>query len=339
MDEKLYIQDIVDSLAEKQNIQKTEAEAFVKTAFEIIKDALVTDKIVKIKGLGTFKLTEVNSRESVNVNTGERIRIESHTKISFVPDMQMRDLINKPFSHFETVVLNEGVDFEDMSVAVGGDEVKENSEEHPEFPREEQEEVPSEIPSISIEPKENTKPLPNPIIAKDKEKVKSNHHSALFYGLSIAFVTILVVCGVIFFVYYKEFLNNDAIDTVAIEQISTIQKETESSENNASSPTDTVLAIPKIQSEDIDTTKTIITGVRKGYNTVIADSTSYEIIGTMSVYKIGAGETLTMVSKRFYETKDLWPYIVMHNREVIKKPNRVLSGTVVRIPALRDKKK
>ena len=86
MDEKLYIQDIINLLAEKQGMKGAEAEAFVKAVFDIIKEALETDKIVKIKGLGTFKLTEVDSRESINVNTGERIRIESHTKISFVPD-------------------------------------------------------------------------------------------------------------------------------------------------------------------------------------------------------------------------------------------------------------
>jgi len=84
----------------------------------LIEEALATEKYVKVKGFGTFKLTEVDSRESVNVNTGERIEIQGHTKVSFTPDTTMKDLINKPFAHFETVVLNDGVEFEDTPIEV-----------------------------------------------------------------------------------------------------------------------------------------------------------------------------------------------------------------------------
>lgn len=84
----------------------------------MIEEALATEKYVKVKGFGTFKLTEVDSRESVNVNTGERIEIQGHTKVSFTPDTTMKDLINKPFAHFETVILNDGVEFEDTPVEV-----------------------------------------------------------------------------------------------------------------------------------------------------------------------------------------------------------------------------
>lgn len=109
MSEKLTLQDIVDLLSEKQGISRKEAELLVRSMFDLIEEALTTDKYVKIKGLGAFKLTEVDSRESVNVNTGERIEIQGHTKISFTPDATMKELINKPFSHFETVILNDGV--------------------------------------------------------------------------------------------------------------------------------------------------------------------------------------------------------------------------------------
>ena len=114
MNEKITIQDIANSLKEKQGLTKKEAELFVKSMFDIMKDALASDKYVKVKGLGTFKLTEVESRESINVNTGERFEIQGHTKISFTPDTTLKEQINKPFSHFETVILNDGVDFEDM---------------------------------------------------------------------------------------------------------------------------------------------------------------------------------------------------------------------------------
>ena len=83
--------------------------------FDIIQQSLEQDKLVKIKGLGTFKIIDVDDRESVNVNTGERVLIEGHPKITFVPDALMKELVNKPFSQFETVVLNDGVDFEDAA--------------------------------------------------------------------------------------------------------------------------------------------------------------------------------------------------------------------------------
>ena len=113
MNEKINLQDLVNLFCEKQGLNKKEAELFVKTMFDLIEEALATEKYVKIKGFGTFKLTEVNSRESVDVNTGERIEIQGHSKVTFTPDTTMKDLINKPFSHFETVILNEGVELED----------------------------------------------------------------------------------------------------------------------------------------------------------------------------------------------------------------------------------
>ncbi len=114
MNEKITMQDIIDQVAKKHDMPRKDAEAFVRGMFELITDALDTENYVKIKGLGTFKLTEVDSRESVDVNTGERIEIQGHTKITFTPDATMKDQINKPFAHFETVILNEGTRTEDM---------------------------------------------------------------------------------------------------------------------------------------------------------------------------------------------------------------------------------
>lgn len=95
---------------------KKDAEAFVKEFFLLIEQALESENTVKIKGLGTFKLIDVDSRESVNVNTGERFQIKGHTKVSFSPDANLRDTINKPFAHFETVVLNENTVLEDTPI-------------------------------------------------------------------------------------------------------------------------------------------------------------------------------------------------------------------------------
>ena len=149
MNEKITLQDLINLFSEKQGMNKKDAEVFVRTMFELIEEALATEKYVKIKGLGTFKLTEVDSRESVNVNTGERIEIQGHTKISFTPDVTMKELINKPFSHFETVVLNEGVELEDTPV--------ETSEEIV------QEEIISET-ILTEEPATMEEPQPEPLV-------------------------------------------------------------------------------------------------------------------------------------------------------------------------------
>ena len=116
MNERLTIQDLTDLLAAKHSMTKKDAEAFVKEFFLLIEQALENEKTVKIKGLGTFKLIDVDSRKSVNVNTGERFQIKGHTKVSFSPDANLRDTINKPFAHFETVVLNENTILEDTPI-------------------------------------------------------------------------------------------------------------------------------------------------------------------------------------------------------------------------------
>ena len=155
MNEKITLQDLINLFSEKQGMNKKDAEVFVRTMFELIEEALATEKYVKIKGFGTFKLTEVDSRESVNVNTGERIEIQGHTKISFTPDATMKDLINKPFSHFETVILNEGVELEDTPI--------ETSEEIV------QEEIISET-ILTEEPATMEEPQPKPIVETPAEE-------------------------------------------------------------------------------------------------------------------------------------------------------------------------
>ena len=109
--EKLTINHIASVLVEKYGIAPKDAEQFVAAMFDVIQDGVENDKQVKVRGLGTFKLVDVEPRESVNVNTGERVLIKGHSKISFIPDTSMKEMVNKPFSQFETVILNEGVDF------------------------------------------------------------------------------------------------------------------------------------------------------------------------------------------------------------------------------------
>ena len=177
---KTALQLIADAVAKKHKITVKEAEKFVSSMFDVMNEGLKTYKLVKVKGLGTFKVQAVKPRESVNVNTGERVLIEGHDKVSFTPDTTMKELVNKPFALFETVVLNDGVDFADLESKPDDEEKKEEADEtavsdsktvvsdeekketkeaitteiSDEKPSEEMPQLSAEVPMAAIEPKE-----------------------------------------------------------------------------------------------------------------------------------------------------------------------------------------
>lgn len=162
--------ELADMLAQKAGISKREAQQFLTDFVETIQDGVNNDKLVKIKGLGTFKVIDVDARESVNVNTGERVIIESHQKLTFTPDAAMKELVNKPFSQFETVVLNDGVEFDDEP------EVEEPAiaEETPEpvvEPTPEPEPEPTIVPESEPEPVIVPESEPEPTIVPEPEPV------------------------------------------------------------------------------------------------------------------------------------------------------------------------
>ena len=125
---KLTLNNIAKVLVEKNGLEPKEAMTFTVAMFDLIHDRLNEEGIVKVKGLGTFKMIRVEARESINVRTGERVLIDSHAKITFTPDAVMKELVNKPFSQFETVVLNDDVEFTDMKSEETTDETN-NSEQ------------------------------------------------------------------------------------------------------------------------------------------------------------------------------------------------------------------
>ncbi len=173
MEAKLSLQDIAASLAQDKGIEQKQAEQFVRLYFDTITKALKQEGIVKIKGLGTFKMVDVQNRESVNISTGERFVIPGHTKISFTPDTALKDLVNKPFAEFQTVVIYEGTNLEDMeridSVSEPEEtvetDVTENILEEETLPVEPQ---PKEIEEIASE--EETLPSENSEIEETIEK-------------------------------------------------------------------------------------------------------------------------------------------------------------------------
>lgn len=486
MSDKITIQDIIDLLAEKHSMTKKDAETFVKGMFELIEEALATEKYVKVKGLGTFKLTEVERRESVNVNTGERIEIQGHTKISFTPDSIMKDLINKPFAHFETVILNEDTQLEDTETQVEGEEeekeenidvtVLENIEEAilieevtekdvhemkaPQEPEEEThvtanvdskpateesmtfiEETQSvelegtaEIPATTITDGEKEDsviiesvaevPAEEDIIKKspeetipetglqEEEKIitiadaamlaaqerKTLSEAMVSQGMSteteresqvnqqpegetetekieitepsieaeepqedgnrdkkaktpwrmiIAIILILCIASGIYWYLQTEKSNSSLQAPPAISVSQKKITETTLLQDSANQKTDTVkastvdategnsaIATPSPQPQQSAATA----GNNDVAKVTLADTVEYDITGTKTNYTLQEGESLIKVAMKFYGTKKLWPYIVKHNKSIIKDADRVPIGTTLRIPELAPKK-
>ena len=150
---KISIQELANVLIERYKMNRRDASAFVGAMFDIIQQHLESDKLVKVKGLGTFKIIDVEDRESVNVNTGERVLIEGHGKITYTPDSLLKELVNKPFSQFETVVLNEGVDFDDVATTT------------------------TDVPEPEIESEPAVEP--EPVVVPETEPVAEDDHASM----------------------------------------------------------------------------------------------------------------------------------------------------------------
>jgi len=122
MENRITLANLADLLAKRTNVSGTESEAFLKSLFELISETLSGDEVVKIKDFGTFKLVPIQARESVDVNSGEKIEIPAHNRLSFFPATALKELVNKPFSHFESILLNEGIAFEGVEEVIEEEE-------------------------------------------------------------------------------------------------------------------------------------------------------------------------------------------------------------------------
>ena len=180
---KLTLNNIAKVLVEKNGLEPKEAMMFTTAMFDLIHDRLNEEGIVKVKGLGTFKMIRVEARESINVRTGERVLIDSHAKITFTPDAVMKELVNKPFSQFLTVVLNDDVEFTDMKSEETTDETN-NSEQSESLvdvvseggtpepapepaPEPVAEPTPEPAPVVAPEPVAEVAPEPTPVVAPE----------------------------------------------------------------------------------------------------------------------------------------------------------------------------
>ncbi len=419
MAERLNLQNLTDLIVKVHSIDKKDAEKFIKHFFLLIEESLETDKSVKIKGLGTFKLISIDSRESINVNTGERFKIEGYTKISFTPDAAIRDAVNKPFADFETIVLNKPIETtindnisssdsannetDKKTIVVVDNQnieqtdtdlcLKENIDNEssvlPLINPDSERLITSNVPLKSNEsavnelssaedisrstvvdsiiarelrgaPPKAQQPIPTITPNKKKEK-KTKEKSPLGFLIAIIVIIFLLCTGVVVCMYYpnlfsrveqlpskKVVVDKDTKELKDVEKVSdisdneqvTLQEQADTSDlseekvlPDSNAKTDVQSITPSKNTTTVGQSKSNTTH-KEAY---APDSTSYIIVGTRGTYKIKEGETLTMVSLSNYGTKNLWPYIVEHNKKIITNPNKVTPGTVVQIPELKKK--
>lgn len=238
--------DLTRDVIAKYGLDKEAAERFVQQMFAVLREGIEREKNVKVKSLGTFKITSVNARESVDVNTGERIVIEGRNKITFTPDVVLRDRVNSPFAQFETVVLNEGVDFsqtesendtadvtEEMENSSDVDEGVVTNETEKTMPVQSETDAALEksasTSEASVPVPENTSSAPEKPVAKTEEATSSSH-DAVANDMASLNISSLHIANVHIDAMHSAKKTEEAnTDTSSQPQCATTQEETDSS--------------------------------------------------------------------------------------------------------------
>ena len=312
MGSKINLQQLAKILAQKKSIPQKDAETFLKEFFDSIVQNVTSDKLVKIKGLGTFKLIEVLDRESVNVNTGERFVIPGHSKLSFTPEPALKDLINKPFADFQTTVINEGTSIEEMERVPQQEEEPEPEEElAQEIPvqlvepqvEEKPEVVEAPVQKLVEEPVEAPKPEPKveetPAPKQEENDAKKPHS----IGKILAWVLgILLLCLLVFFAYRA--LSDSSQKGQDSEQVEP-QVETPVEVEETPAPEEQYAQVP---------------------------GGKYKIVGTKKTYVMKRGDFLTRIAIQEYGDKDVAQYIIVHNN--FPDPDNVPVDAEIKLPEL-----
>ena len=375
MNAKLNQKQLVDLLCSNAGLKKREAEAFIDAFFGVVEEQLLKGEQVKIKGLGVFKTIIVDERESVNVNTGERIKIESYTKISFTPDSDLKELINKPFAAFEPMVIS---DFQaamiessvDSEVVIeteteeqlsGTEDVVEVAEEtisEQESVKIAEEQEPAGEPEPIGEPAGEPEPIEEPVstttisseLIDNKNVISKSKRNALRVLVWI-FSLVLVVLLALYMLYpviiqqYMKWqynsLKSDDNTEIVVEKVQ--DNIAESVTEDVNEQTDDALIIPSVSATDVTgggydlkPFELVYEDARKDLaDFTISDTVNYEITGTLAEHTLKKNEILTVLSEKYYATKKLWPYIAKYNN--FKDFNKLYPGMKVKIPRLKNK--
>ena len=355
MNNRLAIQDLAGLLAEYTGKDKNSSERFLREFIAVVSEGVYTDKLVKVKGLGTFKIIPVEKRESIHVNTGERFVIPEHYKFSFLPDKELRELVNKPFSFFETTELRENVDFTDMDVVLDEPDIKETEDESIEEMIPEEKHLPEEEPVVFSEEGSAVPPEEDPVVFSEEEPagqpedegmdtlepvVDERSDSSGPDSPSEEVETgpdaerkkprtkrIAVVSMFVFFLMLFNiglYLNRAYFFKKGKEplRIDTVFPKGETVATEAVPDTTIVFA-------NEDSSQTV--GETTVENPEVEpEATSPKVIARV---KIEPGSRLTLISLKYYGSKLFWVYLYEYNRAVITDPNNVPIGTVIEVPA------
>lgn len=489
MNDKFTLEELSRLLASRHRMEETDADAFVAGFFALIEECLKKERYVRIKGLGTFKLVDVEPRTIVDVNSGEKKNIASYSKISFTPEASLRDAVNKPFSHFETVILNENTHFDDIdetevessdasdssdlsdlsdspdlsdmsemsglsdmpgssglsdssdlydssdrseseaaegveemsatenysnqsletateseyeskseseskvdvsdeTVAEGGVqsevELESKIEAKPEVMAESEIRDDSEVMAesdieaeseVEFSKKTGHGPIPTYRMEEDPEQSASGKKRFVAPWCMIAtvlFVGIIVGGGVVWSLLsgrryipeeVMEYISENKILSDTVDNRKSVVRSgipdtvsASASESVSTLETDSVLKSDSVPGTDVVPETDVVPGTypvlgsdvnsehksgpdssdseQKDNVKYLTDTVRYKIVGTMGTHTIEKGNTLAKVAYNFYRNKKLWPYIVKHNKDIIKNPDNVPIGTVIKVPML-----
>lgn len=303
MEQKITQIELAARMAKRTGFTKQDSENFVRLFFETVREGLLQDKLVKIKGLGTFKLIEVSDRESVNVNTGERIRIVGHTKVTFTPDNALRDQVNRPFAEFETVVLNESTSQQEMERIdkPSVEPVKETVEEKkPVAKKEVKKEVkPSVEKPVAVQQEK--------LVAQDVKQPESSKDTkdSSWTKRILILIFLLIVLGLGYYLGTRQGGAAEEPQPAPADSVEqTVVKEP--------TPEDLAKNYPQVEGGD------------------------YWIVGEIGVHEMQVGDGLLRISRKWLGNSDLMPYIVVFNG--IENPDVIPPGAKLRIPRLVRKK-
>lgn len=331
MNNRLTIQDLAGLLAEYTGKDKNSTERFLKEFVAVVSEGVCTDKIVKVKGLGTFKIIRVEKRESIHVNTGERFLIPEHYKFSFLPDKELKELVNKPFSFFETTEIGENVDFSDLDTSDDDADEKDVEDESIEevMPEEQPIHIYNEEPEEKVETEPDTEPEAetlSPHLMRGRIEadpiIEENQHScdpassagigrsSSKRGSSSKRIYLIIACITLFaIVNVTVYLNRDFF----------LKSGNEVTRLATAPPV--LLQTPDTlpQQQTVAATPEVTT-----------PASSSKVIAKV---KIEPGSRLTLIALEYYGSKVFWVYLYEYNKAVIKDPNNVAIGTVIEIPA------
>lgn len=294
MNKRLTLQDLAIILAEQTGKEVQEAERFLQEFIAVVTEGVYMDKLVKVKGLGTFKIIRVEERESVSVNSGERFLIPSHYKFAFVPDKDLKELVNKPFSWFETTELSEGVTFSDLNTSSEPMDNEEASDESVE-------EVLPDSPPEEKAPEPEAPVQPQP--AKD---------SSRRWQVLVACLVLIIVIGIGYIAYLSEWFVADKPMLQEPDWSARVEKELITG---------------------IDTPRVVKDSVRVTSADTLPSPAEPDLLEDLGVTQIKPGDRLTTISLKYYGHKFFWVYIYRYNADIITDPNNIPIGTEIRIPA------